>query len=169
MACGCIDHSIHDGLLGHRMMYHDGLKACKYILSIRYSFSTQIRSINGKMLRSFPLSSSAATLKATSPGSLKLAQNIRFNGATSLTSHICTSPSVSTSSPGFISYPSCALISLQILIPSSLLSSLFVLKQYTCILGNLASVYGLKSSSRPAYRPMKEGKNVMALAGRLRM
>ena len=72
---------------------------------------------------------------ATSAGSLKLAQNILFFGATSLTSYITNS-----SSPGFTSYPNFSDIRWQISIPSLTLSSLFVEKQWTWIIGNLVFV-----------------------------
>lgn len=72
--------------------------------------------------------------QATSAGSTKLAQNILFFGATSLTSVINTSPSFSPL-PGTNSYPRCPEMILQISIPSCTLSSDFVEKQYACTLG----------------------------------
>lgn len=74
-------------------------------------------------------------LKATSRGSLKVAQNILFCGATSLTSHISTS-----GSSGLISNSILSLISLHIFLFSSTLSLLLVEKQYTWIIGSVEAV-----------------------------
>ena len=77
------------------------------------------------------------SLNATSSGNLKLAQNILFLGATSRTS--CT---YTSSISGVISYSICLLISSQIPLISATLSSLFVEKQWTWIMGSFCSVWG---------------------------
>ena len=99
--------------------------------------------------------------KATSAGSLKLAQNMTLLGATSLTRCI-----LSSSSSIFIVYSNCSDISAQIFFSSALLSSLFELKQCTWIMGSFVSVEGVKSRSFFRYKPLKAGKKEIALAGR---
>ncbi|KAL8955014.1 MAG: hypothetical protein Q9193_006958 [Seirophora villosa] len=94
----------------------------------------------------------AVFLKATSRGNLKLAQNIRFCGATSLTSQ--TSNSISFSVSSFrTSTPNRSPISLRIFTVSARLSSLLVEKQYTCTMGNFMAApsgFGAKRASWPA-------------------
>lgn len=83
-------------------------------------------------------------LNATSLGSRKLAQNILFFGATSLTSCII----ISLSSGLTITPISFDILS-QISSPSFTLSSLLVEKQWTWTIGSLTSVLGSNRSSRP--------------------
>jgi hypothetical protein len=95
-------------------------------------------------LNTYPLTTLA--LKATSAGNLKLAQNILFFGATSLTSVTLTLPSSSTLPPSIalISYPNSLLIRSAISRPSRILSSDLVLKQCTWMSGSLVGVCGVK-------------------------